>query len=135
MRHLPRPGAECDRALPDGLRRLRSADPNRWDADRRLRSRSQSDSRSPAVSPSCRIRLACRPCLCGASGAHRGATCAWSALSCLDELAGEAVENACEKGVFASPEAVAAAVKYVTAQLALIEDGILSVMLLKVRKI
>src|SRR6516162_3897152 len=56
MRHLPRPGAECDRVLPDGLRRLRSADPNRWDADRRLRSRSQSDSRSPAVSPSCRIR-------------------------------------------------------------------------------
>jgi hypothetical protein len=37
--------------------------------------------------------------------------------------------------VFASPEAVAAGVKYVTAQLALIEDGILSVMLLKVRKI
>ena len=46
-----------------------------------------------------------------------------SALSCLDELAGGAVESACEKGVFASPEAVAAAVKYVTAQLALIEDG------------
>ena len=36
-----------------------------------------------------------------------------SALSCLDEMAGEAVEAACEKGVFASPEAVAAAVKYV----------------------
>jgi hypothetical protein len=46
-----------------------------------------------------------------------------SALSCLDELAGEAVESACEKGVFASPESVAAAVKYVTAQLALIDDG------------
>jgi hypothetical protein len=46
-----------------------------------------------------------------------------SALSCLDELAGEAVESACEKGVFATPEAVAAAVKYVTAQLALIDDG------------
>jgi hypothetical protein len=46
-----------------------------------------------------------------------------SALSCLDELAGDAVEAACEKGVFASPEAVAAAVKYVTAQLALLEDG------------
>jgi hypothetical protein len=46
-----------------------------------------------------------------------------SALSCLDELAGEAVEAACEKGVFASPEAVAAAVKYVAAQLALLEDG------------
>jgi hypothetical protein len=46
-----------------------------------------------------------------------------SALSCLDELAGEAVEAACERGVFASPEAVAAAVKYVTAQLALLDDG------------
>jgi hypothetical protein len=30
---------------------------------------------------------------------------------------------ACEKEVFATPEAVAAAVKYVTAQLALIDDG------------
>jgi len=48
---------------------------------------------------------------------------AGSALSCLDELAGEAVESACEKEVFATPEAVAAAVKYVTAQLALIDDG------------
>src|SRR5712671_2101220 len=46
-----------------------------------------------------------------------------SALSCLDELAGEAVEAACEKAVFASPEAVAAGVKYVTAQLALLKDG------------
>jgi hypothetical protein len=46
-----------------------------------------------------------------------------SALSCLDELAGEAVETACEKAVFASPEAVAAGVKYVTAQLALLNDA------------
>jgi hypothetical protein len=46
-----------------------------------------------------------------------------SALSCLDELAGEAVEDACEKGLFASPEAVAAAVKYVAAQLALLDDS------------
>jgi hypothetical protein len=46
-----------------------------------------------------------------------------SALSCLDELAGDAVEAACEKAVFASPEAVAAGVKYVTAQLALLNDG------------
>jgi hypothetical protein len=46
-----------------------------------------------------------------------------SALSCLDELAGEVVEAACEKAVFASPEAVAAGVKYVTAQLALLKDG------------
>jgi hypothetical protein len=46
-----------------------------------------------------------------------------SALSCLDELAGEPVEAACEKAVFASPEAVAAAVNYVTAKLALLTDG------------
>jgi hypothetical protein len=46
-----------------------------------------------------------------------------SALSCLDELAGEAVDAACEKAVFASPEAVASAVQYVTAQLALLHDG------------
>src|SRR5215472_5641567 len=45
-----------------------------------------------------------------------------SALSCLDELAGETVETACEKAVFASPEAVAAAVTYVTAKLALLVD-------------
>src|SRR5579859_3319278 len=46
-----------------------------------------------------------------------------SALSCLDELAGEAVEVACEKAVFATPEAVAAGVSYVTAKLALLNDG------------
>ena len=45
-----------------------------------------------------------------------------SALSCLDELAGETVEAACEKAVFASPEAVSAAVAYVTAKLALVVD-------------
>jgi hypothetical protein len=42
-----------------------------------------------------------------------GSIAAESALSCLDELAGEAVESACEKAVFASPESVASAVKYV----------------------
>jgi hypothetical protein len=47
-----------------------------------------------------------------------------STLSCLDELAGEIVEAACEKAVFANPEAVAAAVRYVTAQLALLNDVI-----------
>jgi hypothetical protein len=46
-----------------------------------------------------------------------------SALSCLNELAGEAVEAACVKAVFASPEAVSAAVNYVTAELALLADG------------
>jgi hypothetical protein len=46
-----------------------------------------------------------------------------SALSCLDELAGETVEVACEKAVFASPEAVAAAVSYTSAKAALLADG------------
>jgi len=52
-----------------------------------------------------------------------GAIAPGSALSCLDEMAGEAVEAACEKAVFASPESVAAAVKYVSAQIALLKDG------------
>ena len=52
-----------------------------------------------------------------------GAIAPGSALSCLDELAGDAVEAACEKAVFASPEAVASAVKYVSAQLALLDEG------------
>ncbi|HEY7665603.1 MAG TPA: hypothetical protein VH934_21000 [Xanthobacteraceae bacterium] len=43
-----------------------------------------------------------------------------SALACLDPLAGDAVEDACERAVFASPEATAAAVAYVEAQLALL---------------
>jgi hypothetical protein len=46
-----------------------------------------------------------------------------SALSCLDELAGKAVESACEKAVFASPGSVASAVKYVVAQIDLLNDG------------
>ena len=46
-----------------------------------------------------------------------------SALSCLNELAGDAIEVACEKALFASPEAVSAAVSYVTAELALLADG------------
>jgi hypothetical protein len=46
-----------------------------------------------------------------------------SALSCLNELAGEAVEAACEKAVFASPEAVSAAVSYVTEELTLLREA------------
>ena len=53
-----------------------------------------------------------------------GAIAPGSALSCLDEMAGEAVETACEKAVFASPKSVASAVKYVSAQIALLNDGI-----------
>ena len=47
-----------------------------------------------------------------------------SPLACLDAVAGDAVETACEKAVFASPAAAAAAVSYVTARLALLSDSI-----------
>ncbi len=43
-----------------------------------------------------------------------------SALACLDAAAGDRVETACEKALFASPETTAAAVSYVAAQLALL---------------
>jgi hypothetical protein len=41
-----------------------------------------------------------------------------SALGCLDPLVAETMEGACEKTIFASPEATAAAMSYVAAQLA-----------------
>ncbi len=37
-------------------------------------------------------------------------------MSCLDGLAGESVENACERALFASADAAAAAVSYTAAQ-------------------
>src|SRR3981081_1217231 len=46
-----------------------------------------------------------------------------SALACLDAAAGNLVESACEKALFATPEAAAASVAYVSAQLALLADG------------
>jgi hypothetical protein len=47
-----------------------------------------------------------------------------SSLACLDAVAGEAVETACEKQLFAGPESVAAAVSYVSARLALLGDAV-----------
>jgi hypothetical protein len=47
-----------------------------------------------------------------------------SALACLDGAAGDAVENACEKTVFAGPQSAAAAVAYMTARLTLLSDGL-----------
>jgi hypothetical protein len=47
-----------------------------------------------------------------------------SALACLDAVASAAVEAACEKALFASPEAVAAAVAYVDARLSLLAAGV-----------
>lgn len=46
-----------------------------------------------------------------------------SALACLDGLTGDVTETACERAVFASPEALAAATSYVAAQIALYQDG------------
>jgi hypothetical protein len=46
-----------------------------------------------------------------------------SALGCLDAIAGETVDAACEKALFASPEATAAAVSYVAAQLSLLASA------------
>ncbi len=47
-----------------------------------------------------------------------------SALTCLDAVAGEAVQASCERAIFASPEAVAAAAAYVEARLRLLADGL-----------
>lgn len=49
-------------------------------------------------------------------GSSIRSTAALPALSCLDGLAGESVENACEKALFASADAAAAAVSYTAAQ-------------------
>jgi hypothetical protein len=46
-----------------------------------------------------------------------------SVLACLDGGAGEAVENACEKKVFASAQSTAAAVAYLDARLKLLADA------------
>jgi hypothetical protein len=47
-----------------------------------------------------------------------------SPLACLDAIAGEAVETACEQALFASPEVVASAVSYVSAKLNLLARGL-----------
>jgi hypothetical protein len=45
-----------------------------------------------------------------------------SSLACLDGIAGDTVEAACEKAIFASPETVAAAISYVAARTTLLAD-------------
>ncbi|MGH6663956.1 MAG: hypothetical protein ACREB2_03490, partial [Pseudolabrys sp.] len=47
-----------------------------------------------------------------------------SSLACLDGAAGDAVETACEKTVFASPHSTAGAVAYMAARLTLLADGL-----------
>jgi len=45
-----------------------------------------------------------------------------SAFACLDSFAGDAVESACEKALFQTPEATAAALSYVAAEVTLLTD-------------
>jgi hypothetical protein len=45
-------------------------------------------------------------------------------LACIDGVLGDAVDAGCERAVFASPEAVAAASSYVAARLSLVNDGV-----------
>ena len=45
-----------------------------------------------------------------------------SAFACLDALAGDAVESACERALFQTPEGTAAALTYVAAELTLLAD-------------
>jgi hypothetical protein len=52
-----------------------------------------------------------------------GALAPGSALACLDGGAGEAIENACEKAVFADALSAAGAVAYTGARLALLKDA------------
>jgi len=47
-----------------------------------------------------------------------------SPLACLDAIAGDAVETACEQALFAGPEVVASAVSYVSARLNLLARGL-----------
>lgn len=46
-----------------------------------------------------------------------------SSLACLDGGSGEAVENGCERNLFAGPDSLAAAATYSAARLALLSDG------------
>ena len=47
-----------------------------------------------------------------------------SPLACLDAVAGEIVEAACERVLFGAPEGIAAATAYTAARVALLSDGI-----------
>jgi hypothetical protein len=49
-----------------------------------------------------------------------------AALGCLEGMAGEQVEIACERAVFATPDTVAAAVTHVAAQIGLLADALAS---------
>jgi hypothetical protein len=52
------------------------------------------------------------------------ATLPGSSLACLDAAIGDALEAACEKSIFATPETVTGAMSYTAARLALLADGL-----------
>jgi hypothetical protein len=47
-----------------------------------------------------------------------------SVLACVDGPVGDTIDAGCERAVFASPEAIAAANSYVAARLSLVDDGL-----------
>ncbi|MBR0839230.1 hypothetical protein JQ607_03395 [Bradyrhizobium liaoningense] len=51
------------------------------------------------------------------AGTHAAVTASLPALSCLDDLAGDAVAVGCEKALFGAPDAAAAAVSYTAARI------------------
>ncbi len=53
---------------------------------------------------------------------NAGALAPGSPLTCLDAIAGDAVEAACEKALFAAPATVAAATAYIAARMTLLAD-------------
>ncbi|HLX17347.1 MAG TPA: hypothetical protein VKS24_19335 [Bradyrhizobium sp.] len=57
------------------------------------------------------------PGMIGSGQPARPAVAALPALSCIDDMAGEAVLTTCEKALFGSPDAVAAALSYAATQI------------------
>jgi hypothetical protein len=55
---------------------------------------------------------------------NRSAVAPGSMLGCLDSGAGETIESACEKAVFADPQTAAAAIAYISARLSLLRDAV-----------
>lgn len=69
-------------------------------------------------------RLAERRALDDRAAALSARALANAPLACLDGLAGDMVESACERALFAHPETVAAAASYVAARLNLLADAV-----------
>ena len=90
---------------------------------RARRDRRRRDDVGAARQPS-RTRSWCRPpgARTARPGTHRRTLAPGSALACLDALAGENVDAACEKAIFASAATVATATSYAAARFELLSD-------------